>query len=340
MTAFQGPRFATMAEAYPEILSAILEDGTSHIVRRGLETTELINASFTITNIAKGAVPIGIGRKVGPKMMALDGLQLLSGAAWPELQLRMAPSLDRFADTLPYWDSSMPAPKDPLLSIWKRSGAAPGSKFFQGAYGPRLRSQLPAMEKQLRGDLWTRQAVGTLWRESDRNPAWKDRPCTTQIQLMMNSAAKLDIFVSMRANDAWTGVTYDVFQFGQVQQAMAHVLRLWPGNYHHFASSLHLYETDVQKAHDLHWELLHGKGPVKNERETPGPDWSRLGLGEYKSWPQVQERFTGLALLMTLEGREDRDLSASAFQLYRDRFAPRNPVEQWYYQTLNGGVKA
>src|SRR5690606_22507760 len=79
----------------------------------------------------------------------------------------------------------------------------PGDRFFQGAYGPRIGEQLEKVEQQLRRDPATRQAVVSLWDESDRDPRWKDRPCTTEFQLMIREG-KLDIFVFMRANDLWT----------------------------------------------------------------------------------------------------------------------------------------
>jgi len=52
----------------------------------------------------------------------------------------------------------------------------------------------------------------------------------------------LDAVVSMRSNDAVLGLPYDVFLFTFLQEMMAVELDLKLGAYHHFASSLHLYE--------------------------------------------------------------------------------------------------
>lgn len=51
----------------------------------------------------------------------------------------------------------------------------------------------------------------------------------------------------MRSNDAYMGFTHDVFCFTMMQELIARSLGIRVGEYHHFATSLHLYETDTDK---------------------------------------------------------------------------------------------
>ena len=52
----------------------------------------------------------------------------------------------------------------------------------------------------------------------------------------------------MRSNDAFMGFTHDVFCFTMLQEIIARSLGVALGDYHHFATSLHLYERDTVKA--------------------------------------------------------------------------------------------
>ena len=128
---------------------------------------------------------------------------------------------------------------------------------------------------------------------------------------------RLDIFVFMRANDLWTGTCYDVFQFGQVQAAMAHVLGIEPGTYHHYATSLHIYERDFEKFKAVVPWTGWDSPAVQNERESWGPDWAALEPGHYRSWREVRSRFTGM-----LEGAR------------HGGFGARNGVEAWYWNVM------
>ncbi len=49
----------------------------------------------------------------------------------------------------------------------------------------------------------------------------------------------------MRSNDAYLGFPHDVFCFTMIQELIARSLGIRVGEYHHFATSLHLYEDHV-----------------------------------------------------------------------------------------------
>jgi hypothetical protein len=338
----EGLKFDGMHTAYPALRDLVLAAGR-RVAPRGEPTVELLGASFSIDDAVSRGVPVGCGRKVGPKMMAIDGSGNLAGASYPDVAIRLAPVLGRFADGLP---SLSPADHASVASLedayeirTRQPGMLPGEPFFQGAYGPRIGDQLEEAERQLRRDPHTRQAVVSLWTETDRDPSWRDRPCTTQFQLMVRDG-RLDIFVSMRANDLWTGTCYDVWQFGQVQAAMAHVLGMEPGTYHHYAASLHVYERDIEKFAAVEpwreeWvDVSHlGEGPgssvlrrpvpaVDNPRETWGPDWAGLCPQDYRSWCEVRARFTNM-------------LDAARDGVRRGEYDAANRVEQWYWDIVS-----
>lgn len=318
---FDRLRFRGMPEAYPVLRDEVLRYGET-VSPRGEDTLELRGVSFSVDDAVMRGVPVGCGRKVGVKMMAIDGSGNLAGESYPDVAIRVAPVLARFADPLPARED---LPMAQTGEIHLTAGTSEvGQPFFQGAYGPRIGAQLELAEEQLRRDWATRQAVVSLWRPSDRDPRWKDRPCTTEFQLMLRKDG-LHMFVFMRANDLWTGTCYDVFQFGQVQAAMANVLGVPHGPYHHYATSLHVYQRNVEQFAevrpwreelvDLRWERVPA---VDNPRESFGPPWDELEPRTYCTWAHVRENFASL-------------LEAARHQR---PWRPTNPVEAWYWEVL------
>jgi hypothetical protein len=322
-------RFDGMHEAYPYLADQILGQGHQSSPR-GEATTEVLGASFVIEDAVNFGVPLGCGRKVGKKMMAIDGSGNLAGASFPDVAIAVAPVLARFADTL---EESEHLTKNVIAS----SNVQAGEPFLQGSYGPRIGKQLERVETQLRRDPDTRQAVVNLWRAEDADPFWKDRPCTTQFQLMIRGG-KLEMFVSMRANDLWTGTCYDVFQFGQIQAAMAHVLGIQPGPYHHYATSLHIYDRDITKFDNVSYWPSATRQFVNNSREEWGPDWPELSdkphAGGYSCWAEVRERFTAMLAELRLQ------LDPPPIAVYSPPFEPRNEVEQWYWDILSQAIES
>lgn len=114
-----------------------------------------------------------------------------------------------------------------------------------GAYGPRL-LLLDALAV-LRRDLETRQCVVPIFRPGDLGRTTKDIPCTIALHFMVRDM-KLNLFVSMRSNDVWLGLPYDIFAFCMIQHLVAARLGLELGRYHHAASSLHLYDRNAEAA--------------------------------------------------------------------------------------------
>jgi thymidylate synthase len=121
-----------------------------------------------------------------------------------------------------------------------------GETFF-GAYGPRFLRDLRHVINLLKRDPDSRQAVINIWRPEGLWQPTKDVPCTLTWQFFVRSG-KLEMIASMRSNDVWLGMPYDIFNFTQIQRIIASALGVGVGPYQHNVGSLHLYETNEAAA--------------------------------------------------------------------------------------------
>lgn len=120
------------------------------------------------------------------------------------------------------------------------------------AYGPRLIGtgefgydidQISRVIEKLRKKPDTRRAAITILESSDLEPSQKEAPCTVGLQFIRRRE-RLHLVAMMRSNDAYLGFPHDVFCFTMIQELVARSLGIKVGDYHHFATSLHLYEND------------------------------------------------------------------------------------------------
>lgn len=111
--------------------------------------------------------------------------------------------------------------------------------------------QLQAVVEMLAEKPDSRQAVITMWDSGDLIHAdlgdHKDLPCTLALQFLVRSG-RLHMIATMRSNDVWLGLPYDVFAFTTLQALIARELQLDVGTYHHQAGSEHLYSRNRDKA--------------------------------------------------------------------------------------------
>lgn len=183
------------------------------------------------------AFPIGIRPRLSKAIAAAEALQLIAGYATPKLMFAIAPQFRDYAE----------------------------NGRLHGAYGARIKTQIPAAIEKLHNDMGSRQAVVTLWDEYlDNRPGHKDYPCTVALQFEVDETGRLCMNVFMRSNDVWLGLPYDLFQFSQLHLTMATSMQLVPGWYRHTTMSLHVYERDVEnvEAIDEPTSLLAGGLPL------------------------------------------------------------------------------
>lgn len=211
-----------MRDGYAGICQYVMENGLP-VAPRGDVTHELLDVTIVVSDPAD-TLPVGTGRKLVVAIGAVEALQLIAGASFPDLTCRVAPKMRTFMD----------------------------GGTFHGAYGIRTRQQIPQAIQKLRDDPSTRQAVITIWDPAlDNLGGLHDYPCTVMLQFLIRDGS-LQLHVTMRSNDVWWGLAYDAFQFTQLQCAMANCLEMAVGPYFHHAVSLHAYERDFGAIQTLH----------------------------------------------------------------------------------------
>jgi thymidylate synthase len=236
-------RIPNLRDGYKTVCESILAHGEL-AKPRGALTRELLDATLVIEDV-RDLLPVGTGRKVNTSLAAMEALQVVGGYSDAAALRAISSSMVNFEDF--------------------------GS--FHGAYGPRIRPQMEAAVRRLKGDPESRRAYVAIWDplrdlyvEGVRN-----YPCTTAIQFTCRND-RLIAQVQMRANDAWHGLAYDAFVFGQLQLTVANVLGVEPGEYRHHATSLHLYEP--------HWDLAAGLTDPTADAVSAPRGFSRHGTDD------------------------------------------------------------
>ncbi len=120
----------------------------------------------------------------------------------------------------------------------------------------------------------SRQAVMTMWTGSDLEHAKlldkKDLPCTLVHQFLLRNGY-LHLVTTMRSNDVWLGMPYDVFCNTQLQKLVADILGVIPGSYTHNVGSMHFYERNfeqINKMMDMNKKELLVDSPISEHYPT------------------------------------------------------------------------
>lgn len=216
-------RLDDLREDYARLCSIVLKEGEK-IDPRGAATYELTNVALEFAHPYCCTFPNGIGRKVSPKILAAELLQWFAGVS----DLAQLKSVS-----------------NGLFSKYSDDGTR-----LYGAYGPRAYRGLSRAVHKLAGDMYSRQAVVSIWSNAE-SEATLDLPCTLSWTFQIRND-KLNMTTVMRSNDVWTGVAYDIPTMARIQTAVAAALQVEPGTYTHIAHSLHIYETDAEKSTELH----------------------------------------------------------------------------------------
>jgi thymidylate synthase len=126
-----------------------------------------------------------------------------------------------------------------LLQRYSKRGAEMLNHY--GAYGPRIRDQLPEITRELRrGD--SRRAMAYICRPDDLKYAEElNMPCTLGYHFLIRND-KLELICYMRSWDLVWGLSYDIPNAVQLQMLVAADLGLKLGPYSHVAGSGHVYE--------------------------------------------------------------------------------------------------
>lgn len=217
----------SMQESYVNIVKYVAAAGVEKSPR-GLPTRDVPGAQIVLRDPTR-AIPAFTGRALSLQLAAVEALSLIGGFCDPALLVAAAPEMSKFMD----------------------------GGNFHGGYGQRTRGQMVTVIDRLLTDPDTRQAQVVLWDPSlDALVSdARDYPCTTSIQFLSYKTSVgrfLDCHVHMRSNDVWRGLSLDMFMFTQLQLAVTGFLGWQVGTYYHHATSLHMYETDMSLAKNIH----------------------------------------------------------------------------------------
>lgn len=106
--------------------------------------------------------------------------------------------------------------------------------------------QLSTVFKELKRDPTSRRAIINISDPLLDKQTTKDLQCTIAIQFLIRDN-RLHMTVYMRSNDVYFGLPYDSIYFMTIQHTLANELRLNIGTYTHHATSMHIYERDIDK---------------------------------------------------------------------------------------------
>ena len=128
------------------------------------------------------------------------------------------------------------------------SGSCYGRKLMGiGGDGPSPWARLVSL---LKSDPSTRRATFSFITNDEDIEKSKDVSCVSSIQFLIRNG-RLNMFTFMRSNDLFLGLPYDIFLFSTIMELMALDVGVDLGDYHHFATSLHLYETNFAASQRL-----------------------------------------------------------------------------------------
>jgi thymidylate synthase len=210
-------------ELYAAVCREVLARGRRS-APRGLDTTEVLGAHLQLTEPRRRFVDLPPVRMLNPAFAVAEALWILSGSDDPWI-FTYNRSLEQYAD----------------------------EGRLQGAYGPRMRSwhgevdQLEHVRRLLARDPDSRQAVIQLYDPQRDTRGHRDVPCTLNYRFFVR-AGRLEMHTTMRSNDVWLGLPYDVFTATMLHELMAGWLGVELGTYHHHVDSLHLYAQHYEAA--------------------------------------------------------------------------------------------
>lgn len=214
---------AKQANNIDEIYMALCKD-LAKATKVG-NTRELLNVKFVLTDITKNIVSV---RGISPSYLCGELLWYFNG-------LHSTEFISRFSK---FWEK--------ISDDGKTANSAYGY-LMKGAFGF---DQIETVIKLLKHDPNSRRAVVNLNTPHKGVLITKDEPCTIALQFMIRKG-NLDCTAIMRSNDIWFGTPYDVAFFTELQKYIAQRLGVGYGWYTHFATSLHLYDKDYDKACDV-----------------------------------------------------------------------------------------
>jgi thymidylate synthase len=167
---------------------------------------------------------------------------------------------------------------DVSIATWNKNllNFSDDGERFSGAYGPKFVEQLSYVIHTLTKDPDSRQAIINIWRE--RPGPSKDIPCTLSFQFFIRDHM-VEMITTMRSNDVFLGLPYDLFNFTMIQNLVANMLEFSTGvqyglgQYVHQVGSLHVYEKHYEAVR----KILNERSPKDSNLEWRNVQSARFG---------------------------------------------------------------
>ncbi|MDP9857781.1 thymidylate synthase [Agrobacterium tumefaciens] len=231
-------KFESANDAMKSLAHVVLTQGKPS-APRGSGTLEVLGANFIISNPTARIITLPSRKFSLP--LAIGEL------AW---HLRG----DDQVDALAYYAEAWRNFTDDGLHV---SGSCYGRKLI--SVDSSGSSPWQRLVNLLHHDPFTRRATfGFITNEEDVEGS-KDISCVSSIQFLVREN-RLSLFTFMRSNDLFLGLPYDVFLFSYLQELMALELGLEMGEYHHYATSLHIYDQHRAACQRIAEDIPVGEG--------------------------------------------------------------------------------
>lgn len=231
-------RFNNANEMFATLARYVLSNGTRS-APRGSGTIETLGISFILAN------PLA-------REITLPSRKFSLPLALGELSWHIRGDDD--VDALAYY-----------AGAW-RDFTDDGQRVAGSCYGKKLMgvdadgsSAWQRLVKLLRHDPSTRRATFSFIDNEEDLQNSRDISCVSNIQFLLRDG-RLNLFTFMRSNDLFLGVPYDVFLFTYMQELMSLDLGVEMGEYHHYATSLHIYDAHVEDCRRIAEDNPSGEG--------------------------------------------------------------------------------
>lgn len=201
--------FDTFHHAYSHVLRGLIDEPDYRNSLRGFSSRERIGVHYRL-RAADQRIPFVPARKLNIVFNFAESLWYLSGRDDLDFIAYYAPSIRKYsADGI------------------RLTGTAYGRAFFGDDERP---NQWKSVVAQLRDDADSKRAVLQIFRgEELAVPGNPDVSCTLGLQFMLRGDALHGVGF-MRANDAYRGMSSDVFSFTLIQEMLARELGVRVGS--------------------------------------------------------------------------------------------------------------
>lgn len=251
--------------------------GGHHLLSRNGNSMEVIGTAMKLLDINRNFV-LNEARKASPVYGCAELLWYLSFTDDIHMIKAYAPSYEKYANDGKAFGAY--GHRWAVDSAFVLSDARFNDR--KSTLRPEYPTQLHALLDLLKHTPNTRQAVMCQWNGGDLIRAIAgdkgDLPCTLSLSFSVRDS-KLFLDVTMRSNDVWLGLPYDVFCFTTIQRIVADALSLGYGHYTHHVTSLHVYERDYERAKKA---MLISPPPRGSESYSP------IQVGADGLWKQIE----------------------------------------------------